>query len=243
MTGRSKTEGPLSVAHHAFWLPKQGHRTAEYEDAFSLQDDAALPFCAAVADGATETAFAKAWAERLTSGFVADRPEGADALAALLPQWQAAWRADVGEQTSDLPWYAAAKAEEGAFAALLGLTLRPDASWHALAVGDACLFHLRGGRLVGRPWPVETAGAFGHHPTLVPSLPGPHPPAETRRGTWRPGDTFLLATDALAAWLMQTGPAAALRFTPQTFRPTLQKARAAHELRNDDATLIVLEIA
>ena len=238
----SEEEKGMRVGCRSFWMPKAGHREDEYEDAFAVQPEPTLPFYAAVADGATETAFARLWARRLAEGFVAKRPHDAEALAEQLPPWQADWAMDVRARSAALPWYAAAKAEEGAFATLLGLGLYPDASWQALAVGDGCLFHLRGGRLVGRPWPVETAEAFGHHPTLVPSLPGPVASIQTLSGTWQRGDAFLMATDALAAWLMQTGPAAALRLAPGTFGETVRQARAARQMRNDDVTLVMLEI-
>ena len=232
----------MEVRHRVFWMSKAGHREEEYEDAFAVQQEASLPFHAAVADGATETAFARAWARRLAEGFVADRVGDAAALAARLSQWQVDWTSDVRSRAEALPWYAAAKAEEGAFAALLGLALRPDATWHALAIGDACLFHLRGHHLVGRPWPVETADAFGHHPALVPSLPGPMSEVHECGGTWQRGDVFLMATDALAAWLMETGPTAALRLTPSTFSETVRHARTTRQMRNDDVTLVVLRI-
>ena len=238
---REKGKG-VRVESKAFWMPKAGHREREYEDAFAVQPERALPFYAAIADGATETAFARLWARRLAEGFVTDRPRNADTFANRLPQWQAGWTSDVGARSAALPWYAAAKAEEGAFAALLGLALYPGASWHALAIGDGCLFHLRGGHLVGRPWPVETAGAFGHHPSLVPSRPGPVAAAQTLSGTWQRGDAFLMATDALAAWLMQTGPAAALHLTPSTFGEIVQQARDVRQMRNDDVTLVLLKI-
>ena len=233
----------IEVRYASFALPKAGHEAAEYEDASDVQADGALPFRAAVADGATESAFAGAWARQLVRGIVDEGVGDADAFTARLPGWQAAWAEAVGSRSAELPWYAAAKAEEGAFATLLGLTLHADASWHALAVGDGCLFHLRQGEPVGRPWPVDTAEAFGNHPALVPSRPGrPVPPVETRRGTWRRGDVFLLATDALAAWLIETGPAAARAFTPDVFRQAVWQARAARHMRNDDVTLVMLEI-
>lgn len=224
-------------------MPKAGHSETEYEDAFAVQAEPALPFRAAVADGATESAFSGAWARRLVQGFVSDPVGDADAFAARLPGWQADWAETAGSRSAELPWYAAAKAEEGAFAALLGLALHADASWHALALGDCCLFHLRRGKAVGRPWPVEEAGALGYHPALVPSQPGrPVPPVEARHGSWRRGDAFLLATDALAAWLMETDPAAVRAFTPDAFHQTVLQARAAHRMRNDDVTLVMLEI-
>ncbi|MGI9176221.1 MAG: protein phosphatase 2C domain-containing protein, partial [Rhodothermales bacterium] len=72
-------------------MPKAGHRESEYEDAFAVQPEPALPFYAAIADGATETAFARIWARRLAEGFVAHRPHNADAFADQLPRWQTDW--------------------------------------------------------------------------------------------------------------------------------------------------------
>ena len=236
-------ESGMRVAHRTFWLPKAGHGEAEYEDAADVQADGALPFRAAVADGATESAFAGAWARQLAQALVRAPINDAATFAARLPGWQKDWAKAAHSQAAELPWYAAAKMEEGAFAALVGLALHPGGRWHALAVGDCCLFQLRKGETVGRPWPVETSEAFGNHPALVPSLPGrPSPPADGRQGHWQPGDAFLLATDALAAWLMETDVAAALAFTPDVFRQTVQHARAARRLRNDDVTLVTLEI-
>ncbi|PSQ69788.1 MAG: hypothetical protein BRD29_00935 [Bacteroidetes bacterium QH_2_67_10] len=48
----------------AFWAPKGGAGVEEYEDAFSVSESSA-PFRTAVADGATEAAFARRWARFL----------------------------------------------------------------------------------------------------------------------------------------------------------------------------------
>lgn len=236
-------EGALTVKRRVFWLPKSDHREEEYEDAFALTEGAALPFYAAVADGATESVFAQRWAEQLAKGFVQEKLSGPEALAARLPAWQADWVAAVDSHADALPWYAAEKAEQGAFAAFLGLTLQPGGAWQAVAVGDCCLFHLRGDA-VNRQWPVEAREQFGHRPALLPSRAEQTLPEIQRcEGICRPGDALLLATDAVAAWLMHTGPHAALSFDEAIFREAVAQARAAGALRNDDATLLVLEMA
>jgi hypothetical protein len=245
------TAAPPAVRVRTLWTPKSGHTAEEYEDAFAARADA-WPVRAAVADGATESAFARAWARRLATGYVERAPANATAFAATLPAWQAEWQEAIDAQAETLPWYAAAKAEQGAFAALLGLTLRRDAeagdteaggTFEALAVGDCVLLHLRGLALA-RAWPLARPGDFDHHPALVPSRPAADAPAAaTLTGRWQPGDAFALATDAVAAWLLRTGPAVArvLR-TPFAFGLAVETGRLAGTCANDDSTLVVVEV-
>jgi hypothetical protein len=59
---------PTPLDWTAYWQPKHGCTTDEYEDAWAA-DSAAGRF--AVADGASESAFALTWAGLLAEGFVA----------------------------------------------------------------------------------------------------------------------------------------------------------------------------
>src|SRR5262249_8616938 len=70
---------------------------------------------------------------------------------------QARWWAEV--QAKPQPWYVEAKVNAGAFAALAGLTLDADGGWHALAVGDCCVFHVRDDALL-RAFPIVSAAQF-----------------------------------------------------------------------------------
>lgn len=240
----SSAEPP--VAAHVWALPKEGEDMAAYEDAARARTDR-WPVRAAVADGATESAFSAAWAEHLTQGLVEGAVMTPEALRDAVPDWQATWREAVRERVEARPWYVAAKAEEGAFAALLGLSLRADGSWRAVSVGDCCLFQVRDGALM-RSWPFGAAEAFTNRPALVPSVSSRTLPApEAATGDWTPGDAFLLATDAVAAWLLEAdapvGPAALGSGDDAAFREAVLQARADETLRNDDTTLLVLRSA
>ena len=233
--------------------PKAGHASDEYEDAAAVAADA-WPVRAAVADGATESAFARRWAEQVAHGAVADAIATPEALHKALPAWRAAWQAEVDARADALPWYAAAKAADGAFATLLTCTLHADGTWHALSIGDCGLFQVRSGEAV-IAWPLAEADAFHNRPDLLSSRPTSDtsgapdtppvqtPPVQTQTGTWTPGDAFVLATDAVAAWLLRTGPDAALTLTPDAFADAVASARASGTLRNDDATLVRLHLA
>lgn len=223
-----------------FWQPKSGHRADEYEDAAFVSRHDGLPMNASVADGATEAAYARQWAQQLVRGFAEAGVVAPEPFAEALARWQRAWQAQVGAAV-DVPWYARAKRQEGAYAAFLGLRIDADGRWRALSIDDCCLFHVQGASVAS--WPFESANAFTNRPALVPSLPDrAAPEARTTEGPYRSGDVFVLATDALAAWLFEEGLTALPGWTPTEFATAVQAARAEGSLRDDDVTALLLEI-
>jgi hypothetical protein len=229
-----------------WWAPKSGHTANEYEDAYAVGPDA-LRF--AVADGASETSFARQWAELLVQGFVHEAPRTPELHDWIAPL-QAAWReAHEGKATA---WYAEAKARDGAFSSLLGLTLDGE-RWRALAVGDSCLFLIRAGKLA-RAFPFERAEQFSNRPVLLSSVARgsqqPWSEVAADEGDLRPGDQLLLMTDALAQWfLVEAGlgrrPWAALGkvASQEQFDAFVEMLRAGRALRNDDVTLVSVGVA
>jgi hypothetical protein len=233
----------------AFRLAKAGHSPEEYEDAFAAD---ARRF--AVADGASEASFAADWAKLLAEGFVAARGkpwQGLDWLPPLRKRWAAA------VDGRALPWYAETKRDAGAYATLLGLVLQPPAgkkpgTWRALAVGDSCLFHTRGGRVLAA-FPLERSEAFGSQPPLLGSRDGgPEPDSEQAHGRYRSGDRFLLMTDALAQWFLaedEQGASPAeevdgllIAVDPEAAFVSWVGERRGQGLRNDDVTLLVVDL-
>ena len=240
-----------SVVYRTCAVPRAGSEEAEYEDAAAVATED-WPVCAAVADGATESVFARAWAEHLARGLLDRGATTAEAFRDAIPDWRVEWRRRRGDRTEERPWYVAAKAAEGAFAALLGLSLHANGRWRAVSIGDCCLFQVRDEGLA-RSWPFEAPDTFTNRPALVPSRSDRSVPSpETASGTWQPQDTFLLATDAVAAWLLggdssedaerPTGPPVAADWDEETFQRIVETARAEGALRNDDATLLVVHV-
>lgn len=240
--GSSGGGGP-SVWFRTLAVPKSGASTDEYEDAAAVREEA-WPVRAAVADGATESVFARDWAETLAEG-LCDIEVTPDAVIETLADWQIAWRDRISDRVAALPWYGDAKAREGALATLLGVELQRGGCWRAMGIGDCLLVHLRG-ETVQQAWPYTAPDDFTNRPALVQSRSG-HSSSESEdcralTGTWQKGDTFLLATDAVAAWLLRTGPSAARTWTADGFREAVDAARAEGVLRNDDCTLLVLKL-
>jgi serine/threonine protein phosphatase PrpC len=230
----------------AWWAPKSGNAASEYEDAYAVKPEA-LRF--AVADGASETSFARQWAELLVEGFVQEAPSAA-ALHDFVTPLQAVWAE--GQKGKATAWYAERKAREGAFSSLLGVSIEGE-RWRALAIGDSCLFVVRSGRVL-RAFPLERAEQFSNRPSLLSSV------ARANAGVWsevtalegdlKGQDRLLMMTDALAHWFlveaeMGRRPWAALAklTTPEQFSAFIDCLRAGGALRNDDVTLVSVEVA
>lgn len=243
----------MHVCTRTLWLQKEGNRQEEYEDAawpMHTVNRHAAGFRCAVADGATEASFSQIWARMLVRawcrGELSDR-RLSDSLARLRQEWLLQVRA------GPLPWYAEEKLRSGAFSSLVGIAIREDRPgsrlWQAVAIGDSCLFQVRGDRLLAA-FPLTRSEHFTSRPFLLSSV------SETDRslsegigrvsGSWMPGDTFFLLTDALASWFLQATergqrPWCTLRRV-RGFHDWIAHLRQRHLLRNDDVTMLCLDL-
>ncbi len=247
------------------WLPKAGNDPEEYEDAFRVAYPQRMGASScgvariAVSDGASESAFAREWANALTDAFVTRPLElcglTEDSLNAWLRPAQEAWHS--GVPWDRLPWHGEAKARAGAFATLLGLTIgaAPDSSgrlsWKAVAVGDSCLFVVRDDRL-WLSFPLEDAAEFDNTPALVCSNPDNAVDmwegVRLHSGECVAGDLIILATDALACWLLAQDAAGEkswetlLALDSAEWDSWIEEQRRERLMRNDDTTLVIIEV-
>jgi hypothetical protein len=163
------------------------------------------------------------------------------------------WRKEIGRKP--LPWYAEMKREQGAFATFLGIALRRPDHWRAVAVGDSCLFQVRGAETV-TSFPLKSSAEFGNHPALIGSQSKPgvdvKPTLKQLTGRWQPGDHFLLMTDALAQWYLREHeqdrrpwellePVLAAEDPAAVFAALVVELRDRGDLKNDDVTLLLAE--
>ena len=239
-------------------LPKAGNSESDYEDAIAIG-----PSAVAIADGATESSFARAWAQALTEGFACeplshkpDLTELMDRIGPLQQQWHA------GIAWDRLPWYAEDKARNGAFAALLTLRFEEplvwdgngepceSRRWHALAIGDTCLFQIREDAL-HLAFPLSESAAFDSTPLLLSSNPARNlqvwDHAQVLSGDFKTGDILLLMTDALAKWFLSEIEAGhrpwhtLMALDQDGFTALALTLRAAHLLKNDDTSLLCIQ--
>ena len=231
----------IRMASRAFHLPKAGHSADEYEDAVAGDVDRGR---FAVADGASESAFADAWAKILVEAFVQTPGPWSGWLAAARERWC------TQIQGRELPWFAETKFQEGAYAALLGVVFHKS-RWRADAVGDCCFFQVRDGAL-HRSFPMRRSDEFGNRPSLMGSRKrGSTQPRARRmhlRGNLNGGDVIFLMTDALAQWFLtevEDGqrPWSDLQTiaTEAQFISFIDSLRESKKLRNDDVTLMLIQ--
>lgn len=253
----------------AFTVPKAGNRHDENEDAFAISDDSRV---IALTDGATEGPFSREWATALATRFASGSQEGAatiaqsreafaEWLAGSVDAWMAARPATAnGPAGEPLPWYVQRARERGGFATLIGLYLSDPAlgsnevEWSAIASGDSCLFHFRGGQ-VRLMVPRYTAIDFLQSPVLLSSNGIGNREALERAifatDALESEDRLVLATDALAAWIAAAVTEAQPREilaalscgdppSEQDFLDFVEHERGEGRLRNDDTTLVVV---
>ena len=214
----------------------------------------------AVSDGASESAFSKEWAKILARQFVKRAPD----LSAFEGEAVSAWLEACGQAWSRgipwdrIPWHGQAKTRAGAFATFLGMTVSGVKNhagaytWKAVAVGDSCLFIIHDNALE-LSFPLSNSGEFNSAPNLVCSNPANNAQIKShlRRvsGECKRGDTILLASDAVAAWILREYEAGGKPWeqfipldSPSKWAAWVQARREEKSMRNDDATLMSAHI-
>lgn len=205
----------MRISCQSFSMPKAGRNFANCEDAYfpyNVQNleifentlDKCDVFRCAVSDGATDSIFSGLWAQMLAQGYGSGK-WGAEISAQSIQDEQNAWHEFLANQ--QLPWYAEEKAEMGAFAATVGLTIYENSNqWQALAIGDCCIFQIRDGECISA-FPIDNSAGFSNFPLLLCSVAARNNEVFGSKkvipnGTWQSGDQFLLMSDTVACWFL-----------------------------------------
>jgi hypothetical protein len=231
-------------------LPKLDHDASECEDAIAFDIQTAR---FAVTDGATEAFHAQYWARTLAEHWVRNE-------ATLTLEEFRQWVATEGRELHDswngltMSWYSEEKARTGSFAAFVGVELdlkSSTPSWKAIALGDTCLLHCRGGALL-KSFPLSRSDSFNSSPILVASNAALHEStmssAMVDSGVFENSDVLLLASDAAASWCLQrfeNGDFDADFLTTkdhEELRRFFDDERQAGRIRNDDLAIVRIEI-
>ncbi len=234
-------------------FPKSDDTADDCEDRLAyVRDELSGNVRAAVADGATATAFSGEWAELLVRAYC-DAPfmQWSDLLRCC-DDAARRWTAVVyGE---DRPWHSLMRAKAGGAAAIAGIEVRsPDRTWTAAALGDSCIFHVRDDRIRAAV-PPYGADDFDNHPSLLSTDTARNAGLESLftavTDTFVSGDRFVLATDAAAQALLVADRSAdglrdwivALTSERETAARFIASSRAVGSLRDDDVAIVVIEV-
>ena len=252
-----------ALAQVVLHRPKAGASEAEWEDCAGY--DAGAPAAGrgaryVVVDGATEAYDSIRWVRQLVTAFLGldhERPALTEAgLDGWIRQMQQRWLDEAPRAFASV-FEERKFHDDGSFATFLGCEVHdldgPRPYWRAAALGDAVLFHVREGQRVTH-FPELAPEDFGLTPDGVFTQPSQR---ERMRcalrltgGELRVGDLLYIATDALAAWLVEedrrNGRACWRRLAtvehPAAFRRFVAEERNARRMKNDDVTLLRVEV-
>ena len=236
-----------------FELPKDVEYPEQNQDAWALDHRRGA---AAIADGVASTIFSRQWARILTEAAMASLPDPdlPEAFRCWLGDCREAWRSRIN--VSKLAWHQKAKLRDGAFSTLLWLMLmdEPETSLCRLrgyAVGDSCLFLVRGGKTI-RTFPLHNSAELEANPMVLGSIDLRHDKQvqfERLDEACRPGDLVVLCTDAVADWALRQQEAGApvewegfWNMPEEAWQCEVTALRDRRQMRYDDTTMILLRV-
>lgn len=245
----------IRLAASSFITHKEAEIPEDCQDACAQNDGKG---CYAIADGVTHSFFPKEWATLLVEQFC----ENTD-LSVAKTDWRA-WIAPIQKK-----WYEQVKekinernlfyltnsfnTKESAASTFIGIEFNKDSStWEAMIVGDSCLFHKSNTGF--KSYLIEDSAEFTNRPEFFASFAkDDHSEPIFVSGNANPGDTFILATDALAKWIVEYKEVGELDATLNTLKAVKTKEQFyqfVHEARhdevirlvNDDVTLMLISV-
>ncbi|MCC6178648.1 MAG: protein phosphatase 2C domain-containing protein [Chloroflexi bacterium] len=257
-----QARAPLRWSLVALCEAKPGEAGENCDDRFAGEPES--PLCAAVADGVTVGFFSGLWAGVLARQFVAEPLTAGedgriDRLEALC--WlRSAANTFKDERLREIDEYrskgarVARRAERSvSHSTLVGLRIvnvrRESIVFETVAVGDSCVIWRTEPDAVMASFPLTRSDEFGVAPPLIPSRGDPSslPRFEVTRLTVRRGGVIVLATDAVAQWLLHRH---SLGFdelsnvtsqSPETWASYVRVARS-EGMTVDDSTALVLRV-
>ena len=245
----------LKLLTRTFITHKLAETMDDCQDALEVNEDEDVGLYA-VADGATLSFMSKSWAAFLVKHFckTTDLSLTEDNWKEWLHPIQQAWYQEVEKQVKTLNRYWLTNqflAQKSATSTFIGLNIAKDTGkWRAMIIGDNCLFHQNDSGV--KSYLIENSADFTNRPEAFTSFEKDnyYPPTLVS-GEIKPGDTLILATDALAKWILmhrETGTLETALNTLKTieteiqFNAFLNAARTDETipLRNDDVTLVLI---
>lgn len=235
------------------------HKEAETEDdcqdAVQVNHDISR---FAVADGATRSFFPKRWAELLVNHFCETSDfslEDGDWERWLVPIQQK-WYGWVEEKVKILNQYYLTnsfRAKDPAVSTFVGLEVnKTKREWQAIIIGDSCLFHKSSNEF--KSYLIEKSVDFTSCPDVFTSYADKnYYDPKFIRDKFQTGDIFILATDALAKWILKHKEAGYLEDildrlrkleSQEQFNEFVNQARNDANIRlvNDDVTFMIISV-
>lgn len=245
----------ITLKVYPFITHKKAENSDDCQDAIKVNEEASRY---AVADGATRSFFPKQWAELLvnhfceTSNLVLSRENWKEWLVPIQEEWYKRIEERV-KKRNQFYLTNSFNTREPAVSTFIGLEVdKTKLEWQAVIIGDSCLFHKSNAGF--ESYPIKKSEDFTSRPEVFASFAerNDYDP-EFIDGEVKPGDIFILATDALAKWVVQHEEAHQIEEamdqlkrieTDEQFYSFVDLARDNENIRlvNDDVTLMLISI-
>ncbi len=245
----------IKLTANSFITHKEAESPDDCQDACDQNDEKG---CYAIADGATRSFFPKEWATLLVEHFCKNTD-----LSSAKADWrgwigpiQQKWYEQIKEKVKERSLFYLTNSfnsQESAVSTFIGIEFNKDnGAWEAMIVGDSCLFHESDFKF--KSYLIENSAGFTNRPEAFASFAKDnHFEPSFESGRANPGDTFILATDALAKWVLEHKEAGELEAaltslrelkTDEQFYQFVHKARhdKASRLVNDDVALMLISV-
>ena len=245
----------IGLTANSFIIHKEAETPDDCQDAYAQNDGKGRY---AIADGVTRSFFPKEWATLLVEDFC----ESIN-LSSAKTDWkdwigpiQQKWYEQIEEKVSERNLFYLTNSfnsRESAVSTFIGIEFNKDNSaWEAMIVGDSCLFHKSNSGF--ESYLIEDSAHFTNHPEVFASFAkDDHSEPTFIHGNANPGDTFILATDALAKWILEHKEIGKLDAaldrlkaieTDEKFYQFVHEARHDEAIRlvNDDVTLTLISV-
>ncbi|MCG9132821.1 protein phosphatase 2C domain-containing protein [Candidatus Poribacteria bacterium] len=251
----------IKLTVKSFITPKKGETTADCQDARKHNESVGRY---AVADGATLSFFPRQWAKLLVKRFcypdglsLSFEEENWEAWIEPIQQEWLEWVSQTVQETKAYMLVDRLSKLESALSTFIGIEFNVDkGEWKALIIGDSCLFHQNDSEF--KSYLLDGLSDFQYRPKSFASFEKDNPvggPPEVKSDKALPGDLFILATDALAKWIVQhkeTGKDTLEKALDQLkqietndqFNQFVNIARDQEDIRlvNDDVTLMLISV-
>ena len=212
----------------------------------------------AVADGATRSFFPKEWAQFLVEDFCEASVEFPDknTWKTWLKPIQEKWYTRIADRVKERQEFYlknSLNSKEPATSTFIGLGFdQVQGKWQAMIAGDSCLFHI--GACGFESYIIAKSADFTSHPEVFASYEKDnHSEPSFVKGDAKHGDNFILATDALAKWILEHEEAGRGDETigklkqienDNQFGEFVNFERTDDDIRlvNDDVTLLIISV-
>jgi hypothetical protein len=216
---------------------------------------------AAVFDGATESFAARRWARLLAKTWSVDPASFLDAALAKYDNHGNTIGTGTGTGTgmgldTELSWMHSAAAQRGSFATIAAVRA-VQGGLVGTVVGDSCIFLVNGTHITDS-FPYVTSEEFTSAPDALATSRDTweNTCIAARVGTWNiplsdnTCSTVVLATDAVAAWLLTPEPAIRMSrmeqvltiTTPAEWEDLVKYERSTRAMHVDDSTIMILSL-